>query len=84
MNFNGNQQDLETVFNQRWKANNYNQNGMKEKIEQQNNHFNKMFNIKPKEEQRKEILKANSIEGRLERLEQSMKSLSNMNNKNNF
>lgn len=75
--------DLETVFDQRWKANNYNQNGMKQKIEQRNNHFNNMFKIKPKDEHRKEILEANSVNGQVSRLEEKMKAAGAFVNNNN-
>ena len=48
--------DLETVFNARWEANNYNKNGFKEMTEQRQDHFNRLYNIKSKEQQKKEKL----------------------------
>ena len=84
MNFNKREQDLEKVFNQRWKANNYNQNGMKEKVEHNKDTVNKMFNIKSASDQKKEILHANSINGRIENLEKNMRSASAMMKHNNF
>ncbi len=77
-------QDLETVFNQRWKANNYKYNGVMQDIEKNKQHFNKMYHIKSRDEQRREILEANSVNGRVERLEQNMKASSFLLNKNHF
>ena len=68
------QPDLEVVFNQRWNANNYNQNGIKKAIDFNKEHFNKMYNIKPKDQQRKEILEANSVNGKVANLEEKMKA----------
>ena len=48
-------QDVETIFDKTWKANNYNTNGMKEKVEHQKDFFNRMYNIKPKEDRKKEL-----------------------------
>ena len=75
-------QNIDTIFDKTWKANNYNTNGMKEKVEHKKDFFNKLYNIKPKEERKKEILHANSVEGKVESLNQSMQSL-NMYRQNN-
>ncbi len=75
--------DLQKVHNDIWKANNFNHNGIKEKIESNNNHFNKMLGVKPKEEWNKEILKATSVEGKIKNLQDSMGSLNNF-NRNSF
>ena len=78
-------QDLEEVFNQRWKANNFHQNGVKQNIEKNKEFFNKMYNIKSKEDKKKEMLEANSVNGRVARLEEKMKAASaGFNKKNNF
>lgn len=74
--------DLETVFNARWEANNYNKNGFKAMSEKRQDHFNRLYNIKPKEQQRKEILEANSVNGKVASLEAKMKAASNFNNRN--
>ena len=76
--------DLEQVFEQRWKVNNYNKNGFKEMTEQRKEHFNKLYNIKSKEQQRKEILEANSVNGKVSNLEAKMKAASNFRNNNRF
>ncbi len=83
MNIQRRQEDLETVFNNRWKANNYNTNGVKEQINQNKEHFNRMYNIKSKEDQKREILRQNSVNGRLERLQQDMDAMFS-NNRNNM
>ena len=82
MNFQRKTPDIEQVFNQRWKANNYRLNGIKDKIQNEKDTFNRINNIKPKEEIRKEVLEANSINGRLKRLNESIAAAKG--NRNNF
>ncbi len=84
MEFKNNSQDLQTVFEKKWKANHYNQNGMKKNIEQNQKRFNRMYHIKTEEEKRKEILEANSVQGRVSRLEENVRAASSFMNKNNF
>ena len=45
-------QDLNNVFDSRWKANNYRYNGVEENIKNNNEHFNRMYNIKSREEKK--------------------------------
>ena len=73
--------DLQQVFDQRWKANNYNQNGIKEKIEHRDDQLKKMFNAKPKDTWNKEILQANSVNGKVKNLQDSINSLKAFNQK---
>lgn len=82
MNFQRKTPDIEQVFNQRWQANNYRLNGIKDKIQNEKDTFNRINNIKPKEEIRKEVLEANSINGRLKRLNESIAAAKG--NRNNF
>ena len=82
MNFQRKTPDIEQVFNQRWQANNYRLNGIKDKIQNEKATFNRINNIKPKEEIRKEVLEANSINGRLKRLNESIAAAKG--NRNNF
>ena len=82
MNFQRKTPDIEQVFNQRWQANNYRLNGIKDKIQNEKDAFNRINNIKPKEEIRKEVLEANSINGRLKRLNESIAAAKG--NRNNF
>lgn len=76
--------DLEKVFNQNWQANNYKKNGIKNAIDNNKKQFNRMFNIKDKEEQRKEILESHSVDGQVKRLQENMQSTSGFMRKNNF
>lgn len=82
MNFQRKTPDIEQVFNQRWQANNYRLNGIKDKIQNEKNTFNRINNIKPKEEIRKEVLETNSINGRLKRLNESIAAAKG--NRNNY
>ena len=65
--------DISKVVDSQWNAN-HNYNQIREANEKRQQHFNKMFNIKDKKERDKEILEANSIEGRLKRLEGNMQA----------
>lgn len=78
-------QDLNNVFDSRWKANNYRYNGVEENIKNNNEHFNRMYNIKSREEKKQEIMHANSVDGRLENLNNKMSVLDMYKrNNNNF
>ena len=83
MDINNRNQDLGKVFDQRWKANNYNQNGIGKAVKENKEQINRMFNIKSKEEQKQEILRANSVDGRLDRLKGNMNAVFG-NNRNKF
>ena len=73
------QPDLSKVFNQTWNANNYKTNGVVNQMNQSKERFNKINGIKSKEQEHKEILRANSVEGQIERLNQQMNTLKNNN-----
>ena len=78
--------DIETVFNQNWNAN-HNYQELKKMRENRQQHFNHLHGIKDKEERKKEILAANSIEGRVKRLEENMRASQGnelLRNRNNF
>lgn len=90
MEFNKRVKDASQVFDSQWKVNN-NYKERQEFLNQRQEHFNKMYNIKDKQDMRKEILNANSVNGRVESLNQNMRAasegqrLNRMNNfKNNF
>ena len=76
MNIRNGNKDIEKIFNQTWKANNYNLNGVKDRIQTQKDSFNRMYNIKSKDEIRKDILHVNSVEGRIENLNKSIQGIS--------
>ena len=74
-NFNRNK-DLTQVFDERWKANQNNKD-----FAQARKDFNfKMYGIRDKEEVRKEMREFNSVASQVDRLNQRMSSLNNMNN----
>ena len=80
MEFDNRRNSLDRISDQMWKANNYRKNGVIDKMKASKEQFNRMNNIKSKEDQRKEILHASSVEGRLERLNQQMNAVKNLNN----
>lgn len=71
-------QSLDNVFNSRWNARN---NAIGE-VERRKEHINRMFNIHDKNEQRKQILYQNSVEGQVKSLNERMNAL-NQNNRFN-
>ncbi len=74
-NYNRNK-DLTEVFNQKWNAN----YRTSEKISNNMKEFNKkMFNIKDKEEIRKEMREANTVNSQVDRLNKKMEGLNNSN-----
>ncbi len=79
-NFNNRNRDLSQVFDQRWKANKSND----KKIKEERKEFNfKMYGIRDKEDVRKELRQANTVDAKVERLNQKMAGLSKL-NRNNF
>ena len=90
MDINKRVQDIHKVFDRKWQVNN-NNTQRKEFLAGRKQHFNRMFNIKDKTDKRQEILKANSVNGQVESLNQRMSAMTNgqriarMNNfKDNF
>lgn len=84
MEINRKVQDPATVFDRRWNAN---KNKANEAVKQQKEHFNKMFNIKEKTDQRKEILYQNSVDGQVKALSERMNAVNQgnrINKMNNF
>lgn len=79
MNFKRNN-DLTEVFDQKWNAN----HGNNEMVQQKKKDFNfKMFGIRDKDDVRREKREANSVNGRVNNLNQRMSSMRNMNRFNN-
>ncbi len=86
MEFQKRTNDIEKVFDQRWKAN-HNYDEIQKKMEQRQQHFNKMYHIRDKNERKKEILEANSVNGQIKRLEENMRAASGnelFRNRNSF
>ena len=66
--------DIEKVVDSQWKAN-HNYSQIKNLNDSRKDHFNRMFNIKDKETRDREIREANSIDGKLKRLDDNMKAM---------
>lgn len=71
MNFNKRVQDVSQVFDSRWNAN-HNYQEKKQFLDNRKEHFNKMYNIQDKDVRKQEILRANSVNGKIEGLNQRM------------
>jgi len=76
MQMNKRVQDIETVFNRNWTIN---KNKATKQVEERKEHFNKMFNIQDKREQRKDILYRNSVEGQVKSLNERMNNMNSAN-----
>lgn len=87
MDFNNKRvQDVNQVFDRNWNVNKNNQE-RREFLDYRKEHFRKMYNIKDKADKRAEILRANSVEGQVEALNnrmQAMNSGQRINRMNNF
>ena len=74
------QKDLNKVFDERWHANRVDN----DKIRQARKDFNfKMYGIRDKEDVRKELRESNTVNAKVERLNQKMEGIKNL-NRNNF
>ena len=73
MEFNKRTRDVSQVFDSNWKAN-HNYQKVKNFHEDRRQHFNKMFGIQDKDERKKEILEAHSVNGQVKRLEENMRA----------
>ena len=84
MDINRRVQDPTQVFDRRWNAN---MNKANQAVQSRKEHFNRMFNINDKTNQRKEILYQNSVEGQLKNLNERMSVMNEsnrINRMNNF
>ena len=78
--------DVSEVVDSQWKAN-HNYQEVKKYNEGRKAHFNKMYNIRDKEDMKKEILEANSATGQIKRLQENMNASRGndlFRNRNNF
>lgn len=66
------EQDVSQVFDRQWNVN-HNYQEVKKFHENRRKHFSKMYNIPDKEQRKQEILEANSVNGRVKRLEENMR-----------
>ena len=83
-------QDISQVFDRNWQVNRNNQQ-RKEFLDSRKEHFKRMYNIQDKADQRQEILRANSVNGQVQNLNERMQAMNNGQNmmrsndfKNNF
>ena len=90
MQINRRVQDVTQIFDRNWNVNKNNQQ-RQDFLDGRKEHFKKMYNIHDKEDRKQEILKANSVNGQVQNLNERMQAASNsqrrmqMNNfKNNF
>lgn len=67
-------QDVSQVFDRNWNLNNNNKT-RKEFLDGRKEHFKRMYNIKDKAERRQEILRANSVNGQVESLNNRMQAM---------
>ena len=84
MEINRRVQDSTEVFNRRWEVN---RNKANNAVNERKEHFNRMFNIRDKSEQRREILYQNSVEGQVKSLNERMNAMNEankINRMNNF
>lgn len=90
MEFNKRVQDISQVFDRNWQVNKNNVE-RQQFLDQRKEHFKKMYNINEKADMRREILRANSVNGQVQNLNERMQNMNNgqriarMNDlKNNF
>lgn len=72
MEINKRVQDTTRIFDRRWTVN---KNKANEAVQQRKEHFNRMFNIQDKVDQRKEIMYQNSVEGQVNSLNERMDAM---------
>lgn len=73
-------QDLGQVFDRNWQVNRNNQQ-RKEFLDSRKEHFKRMYNIQDKADHRQEILRANSVNGQVQNLNERMQAMNNGQNK---
>ncbi|MBQ8681760.1 MAG: hypothetical protein IJ509_02495 [Bacilli bacterium] len=76
MNINKRVQDVSQVFDRRWNVNRDYQ-GRQQFLDERKDHFKKMYNIHDKEDRRQEILRANSVSGQVQNLNERMQAANN-------
>ena len=83
-------QDISQVFDRNWQVNR-NNTQRKEFLDSRKEHFKRMYNIQDKDDHRQEILRANSVNGQVQNLNERMQAMNNGQNmmrrndfKNNF
>ena len=67
-------QDITKVFDRNWNVN-HDREGRQSLVDSRKQHFEKMYNIKSKENHRQEMLRANSVDGQVKNLNDRMNSM---------
>lgn len=86
MEFNKRVKDVSQVVDSQWSVN-HNYSERKQFLDNRKEHFKKMYNIQDREDHKREILYTNSVDGRLERLNQkidAMNASERLTRRNNF
>lgn len=73
-------QDVTQVFDRNWNVN-HDRQGRKEFLDGRKEHFNKLYNIKSKEDKKQEILRTNSVDGQVKSLNDRMQALNGNQNR---
>lgn len=84
MEFNKRVQDVSEVFDRRWNAN---KNKANKAVAEKKEHFNKMFNIRDKNDKKEDILYQSSVNGQVKSLNERMRAVNEadrINRMNNF
>lgn len=71
MEFQKRVKDVSQVFDSQWNVN-HNYQEVKKFHDNRRAHFNQIYNIQEREERKKEILRINSVDGKLEALNEKM------------
>lgn len=66
--------DISQVFDSQWDVN-HNYQEVKKFHDSRKEHFNKMYNIQDREEHKKAILRGNSVDGKIEALNQKIDAM---------
>ena len=74
-------QDIQQVFDRTWKANNYSQNGVMDRIDNEKQRMNRIMGLNKNERTPQRI---NEQKQKLENIQRTMNATSNMNFNNNF
>ena len=81
MEFRGSRvQDVSQVFDRNWQVN-HDMAGRQAMVDNRKKHFDKMYNIKSKEDKRAEMRRLNSVDGQVKSLNDRMQSMTSSQNR---
>ena len=84
MNIKNRTPDIQKVFDETWKANNYSTNGVSEQINNEKQRMNRVLYGNNNNNTNPIPKNINSIENQLENLQKTMNAVTNQHNRNNF